>query len=439
MKTNHVKRAAFAAVAALMLLALGLLAAAGLLTGNRPRTAYATHDDLIILQTFGGGGGSDTAISHSFIELYNPTDADISLAGYSLDYVSTRTGSNAFGTRVLAWSEDLPENDTVPAGASYLIIGLEELQPTPPAVVHVLTEFDHEIPQYLDNRDYTVTLKKGSVTVNEIGTSDVGNKHTTLRRVNFSADGFVLWRFSGSAGGVDSNGQPSVAGVWATHRPRSLVEGAWTEGVVGLFVSARPTKQVYELNEAFSAVGLEISLFRDDGVVEILPAGSFELSAPDTASSGAKTVTVTHKGFTTSFEIFVNVPAAPEVTMLGIFVSAAPSKLVYDIGETFNASGLVVKAIFSDGSEETLAAAEYALSTPAMDISGTKTVTVTQRDENEETFSASFMIYVKPASAPDNRLSGGAVAAIALGSAAVAVGACTLTFTLIDKKKKGKK
>ncbi len=45
-------------------------------------------DDVIINQIY--GVGSDPAISHGFIELYNPTDEDVSLEGYSVQYAKGR-------------------------------------------------------------------------------------------------------------------------------------------------------------------------------------------------------------------------------------------------------------------------------------------------------------------------------------------------------------
>ena len=45
------------------------------------------NDHLIINQVYGGGANDSTPVSHSFIELYNPTDNAISLEGYSLSLI----------------------------------------------------------------------------------------------------------------------------------------------------------------------------------------------------------------------------------------------------------------------------------------------------------------------------------------------------------------
>jgi hypothetical protein len=69
--------------------------------------------ELLILQVYGTGTATDGAVSHSFIELYNPTAKDASLAGYSVQYAAEE------GT---AW-EKLDLTGTIKAGSSYLILG----------------------------------------------------------------------------------------------------------------------------------------------------------------------------------------------------------------------------------------------------------------------------------------------------------------------------
>ena len=54
-------------------------------------TAFAAAPDHIVInQIYGGGGKDDTPFTHSFIELYNPTDSEISLSDYRITYSSNR-------------------------------------------------------------------------------------------------------------------------------------------------------------------------------------------------------------------------------------------------------------------------------------------------------------------------------------------------------------
>lgn len=60
----------------------------------------STLNHLIISQVYGGGGNSGAVYTHDFIELYNPTDSEIDLSNYSLQYVSEK-GTGAYAVAVL--------------------------------------------------------------------------------------------------------------------------------------------------------------------------------------------------------------------------------------------------------------------------------------------------------------------------------------------------
>ena len=65
---------------------------------------------------------------------------------------------------------------------------------------------------------------------------------------------------------------------------------------------------------------------------------------------------------------------APAATLSSIAITSLPTKTAYTVGETFDASGLVVTATYSDNSTKAVAAT---LSEPDMTTAGTKTVTAT--------------------------------------------------------------
>ncbi|MDR1278388.1 MAG: lamin tail domain-containing protein, partial [Treponema sp.] len=67
---------------------------------------------LLILQTYGTGSGSDGAVSHNFVELYNNSTGDLNLAGITLQYADGTAG------------------DTAPADANWKVISLSgSIQP----------------------------------------------------------------------------------------------------------------------------------------------------------------------------------------------------------------------------------------------------------------------------------------------------------------------
>jgi hypothetical protein len=77
-----------------------------------PEVPNVPADHLFILQAYGNKGKTDAAVSHSFVELYNPTGGAINLSGYSLQYSEGGT----------AW-EKLDLTGTIPAGGSWLVRG----------------------------------------------------------------------------------------------------------------------------------------------------------------------------------------------------------------------------------------------------------------------------------------------------------------------------
>ena len=101
--------------------ALGATLSAGLLAA--PMTAlpaYAQNGSpaapgIIINEAYLSGGSTNAPFTNKFVELYNPTDAAVSLEGWSLQYRSA--GSTAAPTGIGALT------GSIPAGGYYLVSG----------------------------------------------------------------------------------------------------------------------------------------------------------------------------------------------------------------------------------------------------------------------------------------------------------------------------
>lgn len=78
------------------------------------------------------------------------------------------------------------------------------------------------------------------------------------------------------------------------------------------------------------------------------------------------------------------VPAS-ERTVTGIEVEAPPNKLVYTAGEALDLTGLTIKVIYSDGSEETLSASDSALTGLTSDPAIGTALTVSEHNGNPVT------------------------------------------------------
>jgi predicted extracellular nuclease/2',3'-cyclic-nucleotide 2'-phosphodiesterase (5'-nucleotidase family) len=86
---------------------------AGCLASFLPTAAFAAPDGsgVVINEVYGGGGNSGATYTHDFVELYNPTDADVSLAGLAIEYRSATGGSGGV----------TPLQGTIPARGHFLV------------------------------------------------------------------------------------------------------------------------------------------------------------------------------------------------------------------------------------------------------------------------------------------------------------------------------
>lgn len=113
--------------------------------------------------------------------------------------------------------------------------------------------------------------------------------------------------------------------------------------IASITVSKMPDKTIYYQGELFDSTGLEISGAASTG--ETVSVTDYELSGFDSSSAGAKTITVTASGKTTTFEITVS-----EASITVISVTTMPNKVNYHIGKEFDSTGIAVTATASDGS-----------------------------------------------------------------------------------------
>lgn len=185
------------------------------------------NDHLIINQVYGGGANDSTPVSHSFIELYNPTDNAISLEGYSIGYLSNGKSNTPQEVK-------LALSGSVPSHTSYLIRCEQQDISTPDLIKFTVSKFDQEWTQTIDNKRYQITLYKGNkvedaVSVNEGNVEGSAlsdgtiSKQKAIRRIGFADTNNNTADFE-----VVSYKDDATA---ATEKyPRSLADGAWGSG-----------------------------------------------------------------------------------------------------------------------------------------------------------------------------------------------------------------
>ena len=110
---------------------------------------------------------------------------------------------------------------------------------------------------------------------------------------------------------------------------------------------------------------------------------SVDLTNAKTNDNGKVELTV--QGTTTGATLqmtYITIDKSVEAPVLESLQVTAPTIVEYELGEELNTDGMVVKAVYSDGSSKVLTAEQYTLSGFSSDTAGTKTVTVSYT-ENE--------------------------------------------------------
>ena len=115
--------------------------------------------------------------------------------------------------------------------------------------------------------------------------------------------------------------------------------------LTGIEIGSRPDITIYSLNQAFNPQGLVVNAKHSDGGVEELAPSAYTLSSPDMASDGPKMITVSYRGFSAQFPIYVDSSdrVLQEAVLLGT------PKTDYELGQEFSTTGLQVRMSYSNG------------------------------------------------------------------------------------------
>ncbi|WP_171056420.1 choice-of-anchor I family protein [Paenibacillus sinopodophylli] len=329
-----------AEITASMALAGGPLMAASLQPIGTPYAVDNAYDisvpHVVINQVYGGGLAVDSGVllSHGFIELYNPTNSDIDLSGWSLQYADR--GSNAQTGATKAW-EKLDLTGTIKAKSSYLITGASTGASKPKVDLSEIA--DQTWNRFINNKGLKVALMSNQILLTDVnpflnkpagyvdlvgtasndsgsdidgfetayptGSAEGTSKKKAIRRTNFTDTDNNKYDFTQ----VDYEALTGDALLAAS--PRSSADGAWGPGVVQpLVINTNALANGY-VDSAYSSIvqasgGTAPYAFKADG----LPAGlvmstNGEISGTPTSavSEAAVTVTVTDSTSGTALSI----------------------------------------------------------------------------------------------------------------------------------------
>ena len=138
-------------------------------------------------------------------------------------------------------------------------------------------------------------------------------------------------------------------------------------------VTKQPDKTAYVDGEKFDPTGMTVTAYYDDGTNKPVDLSECTFT-PETLIGGVKEVTVSYGGKTASVPVTVTVP----VELTGIEVTKQPNKTEYKENESFDPTGMEVKAKYSDGSSDIVPLDECTFS-PEKLTEDVTTVTVTYK------------------------------------------------------------
>ncbi|MBE6562323.1 MAG: hypothetical protein E7660_01155 [Ruminococcaceae bacterium] len=118
--------------------------------------------------------------------------------------------------------------------------------------------------------------------------------------------------------------------------------------LTGIDLISVPTKKTYaEETSELDVSGGVIRLLFDEGSKEEIPIRKEMISGFDNTIIGKQTLTVTYGEKTAAFEVEVFA-----MSLSGIVVSSLPDKTVYREGEKLDTSGMVISAVYNNGTTE---------------------------------------------------------------------------------------
>lgn len=182
---------------------------------------------------------------------------------------------------------------------------------------------------------------------------------------------------------INYNGTDSICTV-------TIVPGEEPDPVpVSVSVETVPLVTEYTVGDVLNSEGLSLRVEMSDGSSVLVTEG-FELYPTRLNQAGTRSIEVNYGGLLCFFDVEI-APAPEEV--LGIGVLKLPSKVVYEIGETLDPSGLFIRVYTNNGTRDEyqeLICSPTLLSTP-----GPQEITVTYG-----THSCSFTVQVLEKEAP---------------------------------------
>ena len=129
---------------------------------------------------------------------------------------------------------------------------------------------------------------------------------------------------------------------------KTEVENEKVVSLESIYISKQPNKTAYDFNSVLDFTGIEIKGKYSDGTEKIIDGWSSNPKQGEKLTTkGEIKIVITYEGHSASFCIVVT-----EKILSSIYISKQPDKLDYNYNSVLDLSGLEVKGVYKDGSEE---------------------------------------------------------------------------------------
>ncbi|NLF45058.1 MAG: hypothetical protein GX581_03180 [Syntrophomonadaceae bacterium] len=221
---------------------------------------------------------------------------------------------------------------------------------------------------YVNGHRYELTL----------GVTDAGylNYLEDMAAINFdftrviivSNDQYADVQAAVNAGGIAEVLQPDAQQQIGTLLPETVIPVA-NDGAIGteenvgdsqgvdlvlesIEISQPADKLVYNVGDSLDITGLEVKGYYDDGSSKILPVAKSNVTGFDSSAAVAsQTLTITVGGKSAVYTVEIK-ESGTTVLLDHIAITTPAAKLVYNVGDELDLSGMVVTGYYSDGSSQ---------------------------------------------------------------------------------------
>ncbi len=162
-----------------------------------------------------------------------------------------------------------------------------------------------------------------------------------------------------------------------------------TMEVTLISITATSSKVTYNVGETLDKTTIDVVAYYSDSTNETLADDEYTVAGFNSAAAGVLTVTITFEGKTAQLSIVILEAETIDTSVLALQIAALPDKLSYRPEESFDYTGLVVKAIRANGEIETISRFEYVMSGFDSTVLGSQAVTLTFEDKT-----ISFNVFV---------------------------------------------